>query len=84
MSLSKSESPLLIGICLSGEKLQVEGINVWDQKWKDYGKTTEVIDPKYKETHVFQLYSIMKGDEEIKFLAGEFSNGVWGFYRPPN
>jgi hypothetical protein len=84
MSLLKnSNTPILVGICLSEEKFEIEGINVWAQKWKDYGITSEVIDPKYKEPHVFQLYSIMKGDKEIKFLAGEFSNAVWGFYWPP-
>jgi hypothetical protein len=83
MTFSKNSNlPKLIGICLPTEKFEIEGVNVWNQKWKDFGLTTEVLDPKYKQTHVFQLYSIMKGDKEIRFLAGEFSNGVWGFYKP--
>jgi hypothetical protein len=79
----ESETPKFIGSTLDGQKFKIDGVNVWDQKWKAFGTVAEVIHPRHKEKHVFQLYSIMKGEKEIKFLAGEFSNTVWGFYWPP-
>ena len=41
-----------------------------------------VIDPRYGATHVFSVYDITIEGRAVRFAAGEFSNGIFGFYLP--
>lgn len=64
-----------------GEAFQIRGVNVWDQGWQvSAGEEAHVNDPVYGKSFIFRVYTIHDGDEKIEFAAGEFSNGVWGFY----
>jgi hypothetical protein len=45
-------------------------------------ETAQVIDPQYGKTHEFQIYEITVDGRVIRFAAGEFSNGIFGFYLP--
>jgi hypothetical protein len=64
-----------------GEAFQIGGVNVWDQGWQvSAGEEAHVNDPVYGQGFIFRVFTIQDGDEKIEFAAGEFSNGVWGFY----
>ncbi len=63
-----------------GQYCEIEGINVWDYKWQSNYEIVEVKDPVYGETKLFTHYWIQLPDKKIEFVAGEFSNGVFGFY----
>jgi hypothetical protein len=39
--------------------------------------------PQYPaQRHVMSVYEVADSDPAVRFAAGEFSNGVWGFYVP--
>lgn len=64
-----------------GENFQIKGVNVWDQAWEVVpGQDARVHDPVYGQEFVFRVFTIQDGKEKIEFAAGEFSNGIWGFY----
>ena len=78
----KHPGPVFLGTCLDGEKFTIDGANVWDHKWTNLKLNVKVIDPEYDERHRFTLWSIRVEGKEIQFIAGEFTNSIWGFYRP--
>jgi hypothetical protein len=45
-------------------------------------QTALVKDPQYGNENRFNIYEIPIGSLRIVFAAGEFSNGIWGFYVP--
>lgn len=63
-----------------GETLLLSGLNIWDFEWQMTNKTVNVKDPIYKQDFTFDLYKIITEDLEIEFVAGEFSNCVYGIY----
>ena len=64
-----------------GEAFQIKGVNVWDQGWQLVpGQEANINDPVYGKEFIFRVFTILDGEEKIEFAAGEFSNGVWGFY----
>ena len=63
---------------------ELSGINIWDLKWKTKYEIVIVKDPQYKVLKSFNRYWIEKDSENIEFVAGEFSNGVWGIYLKPD
>jgi hypothetical protein len=66
-----------------GEKLQIGGLSVWDHKWLNTpGEMVIAKDPRYGQIHRFPVYQIQAGSTRTQFAAGEFSNGIWGFYVP--
>lgn len=59
----------------------IDGINVWAFNWRSIDDELAVVkDPIYGQVHNFSVYSVTNGEKTISFAAGEFSNGVWGFY----
>jgi len=57
------------------------GENIFDLKWTSTGQKIEVADPNYDDQkHILVIYSVEIGAEKKEFAAGEFSNGVYGFY----
>ena len=69
------------GSSKDGGPFEIRGVNVWSQGWQaSPGEEAPVHDPVYGQGFVFRVYTIRDGDEKIEFAAGEFSNGVWGFY----
>jgi len=40
----------------------------------------DVTDPRYGQHFTFDVWSIATGKKSVQFAAGEFSNGMWGFY----
>lgn len=56
------------------------GINIFAYKWKKTGECISVQDPLYHQNYKFPIYTVNVDGESHSFAAGEFSNGVWGFY----
>ena len=56
------------------------GTNIFDHKWNSTGEEVEIIDPMYRQKHLFSVYKVIVKGREYTFAAGEFSNCVWGFY----
>lgn len=66
-----------------GEPVSIGGENVWDRDWIPTGELASVIDPQHGATRRFEVWKIQQvGRPDIVFAAGEFSNGIWGFYVP--
>ena len=64
----------------------LEGINPWQHE-REWRRTSEdpitVGHPSYPaERHAMFVYELVLPNKKIKFAAGEFSNGVYGFYAP--
>jgi len=57
-------------------------VNIFDYEWKDTGKTAEVRDPLHNERKVMKVYTAELRGKTVTFAAGEFSNGIYGFYIP--
>jgi ribosomal protein S1 len=64
-----------------GQTFEINGINIWDFKWESTGKKTNVKDPIYGKAYSFEIYKIENNNSEIQFVAGEFTNCVWGIYQ---
>jgi hypothetical protein len=58
----------------------LNGIDVFQEKWISTGKSVQVKDPIYGETKNFGMFLVNVNHTEFSFVAGEFSNNVWGFY----
>ncbi len=58
----------------------LDGINIWDYKWKSDYETVLIKDPTYGEEKSFTRYWIELENRMIEFVAGEFSNCIWGIY----
>ncbi len=56
------------------------GVNIFDYKWQDTYKSVKVRDPLYGQVHKFYIYTVNINGQKQEFAAGEFSNGIWGFY----
>jgi hypothetical protein len=72
-----------VNICFEGETTDVGGVNVWDAKWTPTDRRITVAHPSYpSQRHIMFTYEVAGSSPSITFAAGEFSNGVWGFYAP--
>ena len=61
----------------------VDGADLWKHDWRRRGESITVAHPSYPaERHTMFVYEIDPAGRRIKFAAGEFSNGVWGFFVP--
>jgi hypothetical protein len=63
----------------------IQGIDPWRQerRWVSSHKTIVVSHPSYpSERHTMFVYTLEVEGKTITFAAGEYSNGVWGFYEP--
>lgn len=69
-----------IGYNTDEKSFLISDINIWSFAWYDVGEKVEVKHPSYNQLHDFYVYTIFNGERVVKFAAGEFSNGVWGFY----
>ena len=60
------------------------GVNIFNYRWHDCREMAAVIDPHYGVEKVFHVYEAEIDGQVRRFAAGEFSNGVWGFYLEQN
>ena len=56
------------------------GVNIFDYEWQNTCKSVKVRDPLYGQEYKFPIYTVIINGWEQEFVAGEFSNCVWGFY----
>lgn len=70
-----------IATIADGQKYEIDGLNIWDCKWKFTGEKISVKDSLYGQVHTMNVWEIEDGRKKVKFSAGEFSNCVWGIYR---
>lgn len=69
------------GSSKEGEAFAIKGVDVWGQGWQvSAGEEAHIKDPVYGRSYIFRVFSIEDRNEKIEFAAGEFSNGLWGFY----
>lgn len=72
-----------ISIGFEGQQTDVGGINPWEVEWTATGGRIMVTHPQYpSQRHVMFTYEVKGSVPPIRFAAGEFSNGVWGFFVP--
>lgn len=55
-------------------------VNIFEYEWINTQKSTIVYHPIDNKKCRFQIYEVEVNGQKHKFAAGEFSNGVWGFY----
>lgn len=73
-----------LAITIEGDPVDLAGMNVWEVEWKPVpvGNVT-VAHPSYpRQRHEMSVYKVCDAGSITFFAAGEFSNGVWGFYLP--
>jgi len=71
----------LVSVVPERQKLKIQGVNVWSQKWNAVkNETAYVKDPSFNQPFTFQVYTMINDGVVIKFAVGEFSNAIWGFY----
>lgn len=69
------------GVCFDWHNFEINGVNVWGHKWKIVDRSpAKIEDPRYGQSYKFDVCEIDVDGKRIEFAAGEFSNGVWGFY----
>jgi hypothetical protein len=69
-----------VGTSGEGGRLRIRRTNVWSREWRRLGIKATVKDPLYRQTFEFDVYEIETKSGPTDFAAGEFSNGMWGFY----
>lgn len=73
----------LVRICFEGQQTDVAGAQLRQVEWASTGERITVAHPQYPaQRHVMSVYEVAGSDPAVRFAAGEFSNGVWGFYVP--
>ena len=68
------------GAVPDGQLFEIDGIDVWKHEWKNTKERIDVEDPLYHQRFSFVVYEIRNEDKSVRFAAGEFSNGIFGFY----
>lgn len=56
------------------------GVNIFDLEWHSTDETAKISDPQYQQEYTFDVYTVDVAGKHKRFAAGEFSNGIWGFY----
>jgi hypothetical protein len=72
------------GIVSDGAPVSLRGLDPWKQEWVRLDEPAITVShPQYPaQRHKMPIYEMRDGDTVVKFAAGEFSNGAWGFYLP--
>lgn len=72
-----------VSIGFEGQVTNVDGIDPWQVDWEQAGQSITVAHPQYPEQrHRMSVYTAAGTEPTVVFAAGEFSNGVWGFFVP--
>ena len=77
----------LLGIGLEDDAVDLGGgVSPWPwapDRWVGTGERITVAHPSYpRQRHWMDVYTLAGHDPQVVFAAGEFSNGVWGFFVP--
>ena len=72
-----------VSIGPEGEPTDVGDVDPWRVEWTPTHRRIVVAHPDYPDQrHVLEVYEVVGSSPPIIFAAGEFSNGVWGFFVP--
>jgi hypothetical protein len=73
-----------VSIGFEGDHVSLDGLMPWQLKWHSLEEPPiTVAHPSYPlQRHSMRVYELRHEGNTVKFAAGEFSNGVWGFYVP--
>lgn len=72
-----------VSIGVEGGSVDIRGMNPWEHEWISTGGRVVVAHPSYpSQRHTMKTYELLRPQGPITFAAGEFSNGVWGFFVP--
>jgi hypothetical protein len=74
-----------VSIGLEGMPVAIQGVDPWrhERQWVSSNERIVVSHPSYpSERHTMFVYELDIDGRAIRFAAGEYSNGVWGFYEP--
>jgi hypothetical protein len=73
----------LLAVGVEKDAVTLRGHDLWKQKWlRHTDDSIFVAHPNFPaERHEMFVYQL-EVEPTIIFAAGEFSNGVWGFYAP--
>lgn len=70
-----------VAIGVEGDSVLLGGADAWSAPWSPVGDSLTVPHPHNPEQrHRFTQYSVKTSVGEVVFAAGEYSNGVWGFF----
>ncbi|TWX63247.1 hypothetical protein ESZ36_22410 [Colwellia demingiae] len=71
-------------ISIEGQKLMLNGIDIWAHDWKYLDlKPFKAPHPAHpNQMHKYKIWCIEVGNKKAIFAATELSNMVWGFYIP--
>jgi hypothetical protein len=74
----------LVSIGLEGDPVDLGGgASPWSHGWTATGRRVAVAHPSYPwQRHDMAEYTLAGVEPVVRFAAGEFSNGVWGFFVP--
>ncbi len=72
-----------VSIGFEGDPTDIAGVNPWQVEWVSRHEQITVAHPQHpRERHQMFVYEVAETDPPVRFAAGEFSIGVWGFYVP--
>ena len=73
-----------VSIGFQSDFISLDGLNPWRLNWHELEEPPiTVAHPSYpQQRHAMWVYELRGENKTVKFAAGEFSNGVWGFYIP--
>ena len=59
-------------------RCELFGVNIFDYDWQLTGKRVQVKEPIYGQDCVFEVWQVEVNGQQKRFVAGEFSNCIWG------
>jgi hypothetical protein len=73
----------LVAIGTGNDPVTLRGHELWKQKWlRRADEPITIAHPSYPaERHQMFVYQL-RDAPTVVFAAGEFSNGIWGFFEP--
>ena len=73
----------MVSVGLEGQPTDIAGVNPWKAEWTATGSRNTVAHPQFpRQRHVMWVYEAKGSASRVRFAAGEFSNGLWGFFVP--
>ena len=68
-------------IGFEGDTVENDEVRLWDAEWGPSRGMIVVAHPNFPDQrHSMSIYRLPVGEGAVEFAAGEFSNGVWGFF----
>lgn len=72
-----------VSVGIEGQPTHVAGVNLWAADWTASCSRVTVAHPRYpSQRRTISVYEVTDSAPPIRFAAGKFSNGVWGFFVP--